>query len=60
VRLSNDPVFYQFLLAGGTNLALRIGHRKSIDIDFFSFQKIEKRIVDMIKFETKIFATEPI
>ena len=26
----------QFALAGGTSLALQIGHRKSIDLDFFS------------------------
>jgi hypothetical protein len=47
VRLSNDPVFSHFLLAGGTNLALRIGHRKSIDIDFFNFQEFETE--DLVK-----------
>ena len=26
----------QFALAGGTSLALQIGHRKSIDLDIFS------------------------
>ena len=31
-----------FALAGGTNLALRLGHRLSIDIDFFAYQAFEK------------------
>lgn len=31
-----DPSLDQFCLAGGTALALQIGHRKSIDIDFFT------------------------
>ena len=30
-----------FYLAGGTALALQIGHRKSIDLDFFSNQPIK-------------------
>jgi hypothetical protein len=35
-RLSSDPAFKEFVLVGGTALALQLGHRKSIDIDFFS------------------------
>lgn len=30
-----------FYLAGGTALALQIGHRKSIDFDMFSYKKID-------------------
>lgn len=37
-----------FALAGGTSLALQIGHRKSIDIDMFAFSE-----TDM--FETALF-----
>jgi len=33
-----------FYLAGGTGLALHLGHRRSIDLDFFS----EKRLGDML------------
>lgn len=33
-----NPLFQQFYLAGGTALALRLGHRRSIDLDFFSFE----------------------
>ncbi len=34
--LQADPVLDGFVLAGGTGLALMIGHRKSIDIDLFA------------------------
>ncbi len=37
-RLMADPQFQTFYLVGGTALALRIGHRKSIDIDIFTDQ----------------------
>ncbi len=36
IRLQHDPLFKDFLLAGGTGLSLQIGHRTSIDIDLFS------------------------
>jgi hypothetical protein len=36
-----DSQFSDFLLAGGTNLALRLGHRKSIDLDLFSYQHFD-------------------
>ena len=32
------PFAERFYLAGGTALALRLGHRRSIDLDFFSDQ----------------------
>lgn len=32
-----------FRLAGGTGLALQLGHRTSIDFDFFAFEAIEPR-----------------
>jgi hypothetical protein len=34
-----------FLLAGGTNLALRLGHRKSVDLDIFSLQDFDAEIL---------------
>jgi hypothetical protein len=34
--LQKDPEFSDFILAGGTALALQIGHRISVDIDFFT------------------------
>lgn len=42
-----------FYLAGGTALALQIGHRRSIDFDFFSGQNLDtKKLFEKIK---KIF-----
>jgi len=35
-KLQSDPIFETFYLVGGTALLLQIGHRKSIDIDFFT------------------------
>ncbi len=37
--LANQPFLKDFYLVGGTSLALQIGHRLSIDLDFFSSQK---------------------
>jgi predicted nucleotidyltransferase component of viral defense system len=34
-RLSGEKILEKFVLVGGTALALQIGHRKSIDLDFF-------------------------
>jgi hypothetical protein len=45
-------VFSEFYLAGGTALALQIGHRKSVDFDFFSEKEIPKNLYDKVK---KIF-----
>lgn len=35
-QLQNDRVFDDFILVGGTALALHIGHRLSVDIDLFT------------------------
>jgi hypothetical protein len=50
IQLSNEKLFNPFRLVGGTALSLQIGHRMSIDIDFFTdheydsidFTEIEK------------------
>ncbi len=40
----------EFYLAGGTALALQIGHRKSIDLDFFAPEVFDQvRILDELK-----------
>ena len=36
IRLMNEPLFKPFRLVGGTNLSLRLGHRKSVDLDLFT------------------------
>ena len=40
-RLMGDGRFNDFHLAGGTALALQIGHRKSIDLDLFSLENFD-------------------
>ncbi|MCB0556060.1 MAG: nucleotidyl transferase AbiEii/AbiGii toxin family protein [Phaeodactylibacter sp.] len=35
-RLQKDPMLNQFFLVGGTALAMQIGHRYSVDLDFFT------------------------
>ncbi len=45
-NFSNIPLIYtNFYLAGGTGLALHLGHRKSIDLDFFSEKKFNSEII---------------
>ena len=36
VEIGQEPFSRRFYLAGGTSLALRLGHRVSVDLDFFS------------------------
>lgn len=43
-NLTKEEAFSSFLLVGGTALALQIGHRKSIDLDFFG-----KAVLDEIE-----------
>lgn len=40
-RLAEVEAMQKFYLAGGTALALHIGHRRSVDLDFFSAQPFE-------------------
>jgi len=40
-ELSWLPILSKFALVGGTNLSLRYGHRKSIDLDFFTNEKFD-------------------
>ncbi len=39
-KLTSSIYLNQFALAGGTSLALQIGHRKSIDVDLFAFEEV--------------------
>jgi len=34
-------------LAGGTTLALHLGHRISVDLDFFTQEKLEEKILSV-------------
>lgn len=41
--------FKEFYLVGGTALALQIGHRRSIDFDFFSDKPLPARLLERAK-----------
>ena len=48
-KISRQPFIRDFYLVGGTALALHLGHRESIDLDFFSaenfvLEKLKKEI----------------
>lgn len=42
--IMNENAFSSFALAGGTSLALQIGHRNSVDIDLFGKSEIDKNL----------------
>lgn len=48
--IGKDSYFKKFYLAGGTALALYLGHRLSVDLDFFTNQEFEYRtVIDKLK-----------
>ncbi len=50
------PVLEDFYLAGGTGLALQLGHRKSEDLDFFSNKMFHPdALLALIPYHEKIF-----
>ncbi|MBY0433520.1 MAG: nucleotidyl transferase AbiEii/AbiGii toxin family protein [Cyclobacteriaceae bacterium] len=56
------PELSSFRMVGGTAIALQLGHRKSIDIDFFSNEKTDKnrlRKVLMACFKSTEFFVSP-
>jgi hypothetical protein len=55
--LSNFPGFY---LAGGTALALQLGHRVSIDFDLFSDNDIEQALLRRVRQEFHHAAVSPL
>src|SRR3989344_3450437 len=56
-RLKHFPEFY---LAGGTALALQIGHRISVDFDFFSEKEISPGLLDKLIKIFKDFKVEAV
>ena len=44
-RLMALPELAQFTLVGGTNLSLRLGHRKSIDLDLFTNDSFDPQVL---------------
>ena len=52
-QICRQPEFAAFALGGGTNIALRKGHRLSVDLDFFTSKPFNT--ADIYKQITKIF-----
>ncbi len=46
--INAHPDFRSFYLAGGTSLSLQIGHRESIDLDFFSQEEFPANLIDRL------------
>jgi predicted nucleotidyltransferase component of viral defense system len=44
-EMSGEKTFNPFMLAGGTALALQIGHRRSDDLDFFTDNEFNKFVI---------------
>ena len=53
-------VYDQFALAGGTSIALQTGHRKSIDLDFFSEQQFIPTDLENLLAGNRMWNYEPI
>lgn len=56
-KLQSEPLMSSFNLVGGTALALRLGHRKSIDLDLFTnedFDIVELREMLVEKYAMKV------
>ncbi|MDR0294779.1 MAG: nucleotidyl transferase AbiEii/AbiGii toxin family protein [Prevotellaceae bacterium] len=45
-QLMKDDFLSGFLLAGGTNLSLQIGHRQSVDLDLFSYKSFDAKAIE--------------
>ncbi|BCX13574.1 MAG: hypothetical protein KatS3mg085_106 [Candidatus Dojkabacteria bacterium] len=45
-KISTNSSFNNFYLAGGTSLALQLGHRESIDLDFFTNEPFTTSIMN--------------
>jgi hypothetical protein len=61
-RLSSSVELESFRLVGGTAISLQLGHRKSIDIAFFSNEIVDKRrlrqVIQSLFPGTEIFLSE--
>lgn len=60
-KLMDDPELKDFVLVGGTSLALQIGHRVSVDLDLFSIHSfvetdLNQYLIDRYHFETDFLA----
>lgn len=59
IKIQTSQYFDQFYLAGGTSLSLQLGHRKSVDLDFFTDQDFDPRILNYFPEPYKTMASFP-
>lgn len=52
-----EDIFKDFILVGGTSLALRYGHRKSVDIDLFTPQMLPEDLHNYLQNIPNLFIT---
>ena len=48
IDLQKEPLLSSFNLVGGTALALHLGHRRSVDLDFFTSEAFDLEEVKMM------------
>ncbi len=48
IDLQKEPLLSSFNLVGGTALALHLGHRRSVDLDFFTSEAFDLEAVKMM------------
>lgn len=54
-RLATSPALSEFSLAGGTSLALRFGHRLSVDLDFFTTTPFDpERLTSLLELDARV------
>lgn len=53
-NISQNKSFNKFFLAGGTSLALQIGHRTSDDLDFFTKSEFKSNLISKIQREYEV------
>jgi predicted nucleotidyltransferase component of viral defense system len=60
-KLMSEPLLSEFYLAGGTSLAMQLGHRRSMDIDLFISTSFDARLLaQMLRaYPIERLATEP-
>lgn len=56
--VSDNPTIKNSYLVGGTALALQIGHRISVDLDFFTQEELEEDVLSINLSQLKEFAEE--
>jgi hypothetical protein len=47
-KLSDFPELSQYRMVGGTAVALHLGHRKSVDIDFFTNVAMDRQRIGSV------------